>query len=367
MKTLSRSIRPLTLICLIAIALPVRGVSQTVVAIRGEQFLINGEPTYKGTMWNGYPIEGLLFNSRMVQGIFDDMNPETRSLWQYPDTKTWDPERNTNEFLAAMQEWRDHGLLAFTLNLQGGSPTGYGNKGWINSAFDPHGDLRHDYCVRLDRILKKADDLGMVVILGLFYFGQDQHLVDEAAVVRATDAIMQWLFESGHKNLIIEINNECDVAAYDHAILRPDRVHELIERVRQKEKHGFRFLAGTSYKGCSIPTRRVAEASDLILIHGNGASNPDIVADMVSRTRQILGDRRIPIVFNEDDHFEFDKPRNNFIAAVQSYASWGFFDYRLKGESDVRQGYQSVPVDWRISSDRKKGFFRLLREITGGQ
>jgi hypothetical protein len=30
------------------------------------------------------------------------------------------------------------------------------------------------------------------------------------------------------------------------------------------------------------------------------------------------------------------------------------------------EGYQSVPVNWSISSDRKKGFFNKLEEITGG-
>ncbi len=64
-------------------------------------------------------------NSRMVQGIYDDRNPETRDRWKYPDTDKWDAERNTREFIAAMPEWRKHGLLAITLNLQGGSPQGY--------------------------------------------------------------------------------------------------------------------------------------------------------------------------------------------------------------------------------------------------
>ena len=42
----------------------------------------------------------------MAQGIFDDLNPETRRRWAYPDTGVWDPGRNTAEFLAAMAEWR---------------------------------------------------------------------------------------------------------------------------------------------------------------------------------------------------------------------------------------------------------------------
>ena len=79
---------------------------KTVVSIDGDRFLINGEPTYPGRTWNGQRIEGLLFNSRMVQGIFDDRNPETVSRWAYPDTKKWDAERNTREFIAAeIEKW----------------------------------------------------------------------------------------------------------------------------------------------------------------------------------------------------------------------------------------------------------------------
>ena len=63
-------------------------------------------------------------------------------------------------------------------------------------------------------------------------------------------------------------------------------------------------------------------------------------------------------------HFDFDKPQNNFTAAVSERASWGYFDFRKKGEA-FDDGYQSVPVNWGISSARKRGFFRLLAEITG--
>ena len=43
-----------------------------------------------------------------------------------------------------------HGLLAFTVNLQGGSPEGYSkSQPWENSAIDPDGDLRPAYMKRL--------------------------------------------------------------------------------------------------------------------------------------------------------------------------------------------------------------------------
>jgi hypothetical protein len=333
----------------------------TVVSIKGNQFYINNELTYKGRSWEGNKIEGLLFNSRMVQGIFDVVNPEMRENFKYPDTNLWDPERNTNEFVAAMGEWKKHGLLAFTLNLQGGSPMGYGNKGWINSTFDPKGNLRPDYLKRLKKILDRADELNMVVILGYFYFGQDQHLENETAILNAVDNITNWILTNEYRNILIEINNECDIE-YDHEILKPARVSELIMHV-QNFKENQPLLVSTSFSGGYIPTENVLTAADFVLLHGNGVADPAKITAMADTTRNANGYRGQPIVFNEDDHFNFSADTNNFVAAVKAYASWGYFDYRLKDEG-FESGYQSVPVDWGINSQRKKDFFAKLKEIT---
>src|ERR1035441_434993 len=91
---------------------------RTEVSIQRERFFLNGKPTYPGRSYRGMKIEGLLLNVRAVQGIFDDLNPVTRKRWAYPDTGSWDPERNTREFVAALPEWRKHGVRAFTINLQ---------------------------------------------------------------------------------------------------------------------------------------------------------------------------------------------------------------------------------------------------------
>jgi hypothetical protein len=337
---------------------------KTAVTISGDEFQINGKPTYPGRKWRGHRIQGLLFNSRMVQGIFDDRNPQTARQWAYADTGKWDAERNTREFIAAMPEWRRYGLLAFTINLQGGSPQGYSkDQPWHNSAIEADGSLRADYLSRLERILDKADELGMVAILGYFYFGQDQRLKDEAAVLRATDDATKWILDRGYRNVLVEINNECNVR-YDHAILQPKRVHELIERVQKTTRDGRRLLVSTSYGGGFIPLENVARAADFLLLHGNGVSEPDKIAEMVRQTRAVPGFRGQPILFNEDDHFDFDKPKNNFGAAVSEYASWGYFDFRMKDEG-FAEGYQSVPVNWGLSSNRKCGFFSLLSDITG--
>ncbi len=337
---------------------------QTRVSIEGTQFHINGAPTFAGRVWRGHTIEGLLPNSRMVQGIFDDLNPETRAQWAYADTGEWDAERNTREFIAAMPTWKAHGLLAFTLNLQGGSPYGYSKaQPWHNSAFTPAGELRPAYMARLAQILDRADELGMVAIVGYFYFGQDQRLADETAVKCAVDNATDWILARGYRNVLVEVNNECNVR-YTHPILQPARVHELIERVATRNLNGQRLLVSTSYGGGKVPESSVVKASDYVLVHGNGVKDPQRIIEMVRQTRAVDGYRAMPIVFNEDDHFDFDKPFNNFVAATSEGASWGFFDYRLKDES-YDEGYQSVPVNWGISSARKRGFFELLREMTG--
>lgn len=334
----------------------------TEVSIVGDAFYINGRPTYAGRTWQGHKVEGLLLNARLVQGVFDDRNTNTLSWWSYPDTGKWDPERNTREFAAALPEWRRRGLLAFTINLQGGSPRGYVSaQPWHNSAFEQDGSLRPDYTVRLERILDRADELGMVVILGYFYFGQDHRLADEPAVLRATDNATHWIFDHGWRNVLVEINNECNVR-YVHPILQPARVHELIQRVQAVKHDGHRLLVSASYGGGTVPKENVVRAADFLLLHGNGVSDPKRIGEMVRQTRAVPGYTSKPILFNEDDHYDFEKPENNFTVALAAYASWGIYD---QGTNNYVDGFQSPPVSWGINTQRKQGFFRLLSEMTG--
>ncbi|HEX5167817.1 MAG TPA: hypothetical protein VFW11_01485 [Cyclobacteriaceae bacterium] len=348
---------------------------KTSVSIVGEDFYINDLITLKGKTYQGVRLEGLLPNSRMVQGIFDDYNEETQHLWIYPDTKKWDADRNTNEFVNAMSNWKAHGLLAFTINLQGGSPFGYSSgsrQRWINSAFKSDGSLDDRYVHRLEKILDKADELGMVVILGYFYFGQDQNLNDEEAVQRAVRNATTWILDKGYRNVMIELNNECDindlanrsaVDPYDHAILDYRRVHELINLVKSIRRDDRRLLVSASFKGGAVPSDNVLESADFVLIHGNGVHQAEGITSLITAVRERPAYKAMPIVINEDDHFDFDKAENNFMAATRAHVSWGYFDYRMKDEK-FEDGYQSVPVDWGMNADRKKAFFNLLKEMT---
>ena len=204
----------------------------------------------------------------------------------------------------------------------------------------------------------------MVVILGLFYFGQDEELADEQSVLNAVDNTLDWLNESEFRNVIIEVCNECDTD-YEHDILKPARVHELITRIKERTYNGFNYPAGVSYSGGTIPDVNVIEVSDVILLHGNDVNDPEEIREMVRRIKVLHAYNAQPVVFNEDDHYGFDQDDYNMKAAIESYASWGFFDYRRQGE-EFEEGFQSVPVDWSINSERKKAFFEKVKEITGG-
>jgi hypothetical protein len=355
--------RTLLTAALVPAILRSQNLSKTIIGIEKDGFLINGRPTYEGRKFREAKIEGLLLNSRMVQGIFDDRNRETVNRWAYPDTGRWDAMRNTREFVAAMPEWRRHGLLSFTINLQGGSPQGYSKEQpWLTGGLFPDGRLRPDYLVRLKMILDEADRLGMAPILGIYYFGQDQDVRDEAAVRRGVRETVFWVLRQGYRNVLLEVNNECDVKAYDHDILKPERVHELIEFAKGITVGNRRLLVGTSYGGGRVPKENVVRTSDFLLIHGNGVKDPKRIEEMCKQTRAVAGYKGQPILFNEDDHFDFDQPENNMWAAIKNYVSWGYFD---PGKSDYSDGYQCPPVNWGINTERKKAFFGFVKEITG--
>jgi hypothetical protein len=341
-----------------------RAAGRTTIAIEKDGFLLNGKPTYKGRTFEGMKIEGLLMNTRMVQGIFDDENVQTVARWNYPDTGKWDPDRNTAEFIAAMPSWKKDGVLSFTICLQGGSPEGYSkSQPWHNSAFAADGSLKPAYMARLEKILNRADALGMAPMVGCFYFGQDQRLQDEQAVRRGLENAVLWLLKKDYRNILLEVANECDNRAYEHAIIKPDRIDELIQQAQGIRHQGRRLLVGTSFNGGRIPAANVVKVSDFVLIHGNGVKDPNRIRSMVDETRALPTYRPMPILFNEDDHFDFDKPSNNMRKALEGYASWGYLD---PGENNYRDGYQCPPVQWRVNTARKKEFFALSARVTGG-
>jgi hypothetical protein len=355
---------------------------RTVVGIRGSQFTINGQISY--TSASGFPgadsnLAGTLLNVRAVQAIFDDANyPNQGSrlhpydsntlgpiFWDYPGG-AWDPERNVREFLAALPDWRRSGLLAFTVNLQGGGPPdgNYGERVSLqphnNSGFDLEGHLKPAYAGRLRRVIAEADRLGMVAIVGFFYFGQNERIqtaLDDRYVRQAILEGCRFLKDLPHRNILIEINNETSTAGYKHHILQPDGALDAV--LLAQETVGRQIPVSMSWSGGIMPRGSRGEAAmravDYVMFHTNGQT-PEQVHQSIQAMRRWLGYSR-PVMINEDGVSTF-----NLHAAVQEHAGWGYYD---NGLDNYRDGFQAPPVNWRINTPLKWLFFEQVARLTG--
>lgn len=358
---------------------------KTVVGIRGSMFTINGELTY--TRAAGFPnadpnLIGTLLNVRSVQAVFDDANyPQQGSrehpyptevmgpvFWDYPDSK-WDPDRNTREFIDALSDWRKAGLLAFTVNFQGGGPTD-GNYGRVggrretaqphnNSGFDAEGNLKPAYAARMERVIAAADRLGMVTVVGLFYFGQNERIQvapDGKYIRQAVVNGMKFLKALPYRNILVEINNETS-QGYRHPQLQPDGIYELVALAH--EIGGREIPVSMSYVGNPpAPGSKAFQgmrATDYILIHTNSRL-PEGVHTTIQAWRALAGYDR-PLMINEDGFSTF-----NLHSAVQEHSGWGYYD---QGWSNYRDGFQSPPANWRICTPLKWLFFEQVARLTG--
>jgi len=293
-------------------------------------------------------MQGLLPNARMVNAVFDDLNPKTRHLWAYPDTGEWDGERNTDEMVVAMADYAAHGLQAVTVSLQGGSPCGNNPRddhppcgemySRDSSGFDKDGSIRKPFFDRLAKIIERADSLRMVVFVQLFYPDEARKIfVNDAAVVKAADNYVDWHVERGYTNVLLDVCNECDLCRIAYRYCPQHRleltslhwtatVHDgavdhhlrgshgqLLERMRSRAAtRGYKILLSTSYVGGNLPEHdNVGKAIDgdelrhfdYINIHGNNlwAYQDGNLIHMVEKLRNLRHYRRMPVVISEDD------------------------------------------------------------------
>jgi hypothetical protein len=299
---------------------------RTRLELDGSRFRLNGKLTYAGR-----PAEGKLLNVRMVNAVFEDENREA-----------FDPERNTAEFVGRMPEYVNHGVRAFTVSLQGGFP---GYLGARNSAFKSDGGLDGTYLSRVARVIERADALGAVVILSLFYQAQDQVLRNEEAVRKGVVNAADWVRQKGYRNIILEIANEYGHSGFNHAILRSDAGVAGLIRLAQQRYSSLPVSAST--RGTGKTTAQVAKASDVILVHFNQLAASDIGPRMRALRNAYPGK---PIVCNEDDRTG-SAAAAALTASVQAGGSYGLMVERVN---------QHYPFDFYGRSDDPKAYDRYM-------
>ena len=295
---------------------------------------------------NGTAAQGLLINSRMVQGISDGF-----SKWPYPDTKKWDANRNVGEFVSNMENWKNNGLNGFTIGMQGGGPTQTSSQTQKNSAFDSSGNIKTDYMNRLNLVIKEANRLDMIVILSLFYRSQVGIFKSYNNVLTATTNTLKWLQNNNFTKVIIEPANECEFSEFSKVGLGCDQhITDLIDLSQI-----YKFPAGNSYKGSGhVPSDKIIEHSQIIFLHGNSMTTESSYKTQVNSVKKSKYYKGQPIVYNEAGTKLFLK------WAIDNGVGWGYYD---QGKNNYIDGYQSPPVNWGINTKTKKAFFAEIQNI----
>ncbi len=318
--------------------------AKTVLSIEGENFLVNGQPVYSQIKGTNPDAHGLLMNARFIQGVFDDRNePERFNRW---GRGPYDPDRQTDELIAALPQWYRYGLRAFTVGFQGGGPCFTVPANTIgNNPFGEDGkQIDTAYATRMDRLIRAADEIGMVVIVSYFYVAHIGKLADEDAVREAVKTASRFLVDGGYKNVIIEIANEHDLLRDRMVAATPEGMASLIQ-IAQKEVGGT-IPVGSSGTG-GYATKEVCEASDVLIIHGNHCTRQQF-SNLISHARKLSPGK--PVLCNEDS-----QAIGNMGVGYRKHVSWGYYNNMTK---------QEPPTDWSITPGEDTFFaLRMARGL----
>ena len=318
---------------------------KTVISVRGRQFLINGQPVYADIPNSNPQVHGLLFNQRMIQGVFDD--PPQRGRYGQLALAKFDPDENTDGLIRALPEWYRWGLRAVTVCFQGGWPVGMCDVESIdNNPFGEDGlKLDFAYADRMDRIIRAADQIGMAVIVNILYWAQARKLRDGRAVRNAVRTACRFLHGQGYTNVMIDVVNEYDIYGNDrHPIMQTDEgISSLIELAKAESG----MPVGSSGTGGRIE-KEPALASDFVIIHGNDLTRGKLY-DMLLKQIEIAPDK--PVLCNEDSPC-----CTRVDVCTELGVSWGYYNNYTK---------QIPPCFWGVTPGEDLFFARRMARTIG--
>ena len=335
----------------------------------GEWKLTYSEGRYRGRA------RGKLMMLRAAQGLFDDERTRPPGF---------DPDRNTDKLIAALDLYKEHGLLGISVSLQGaeagyapppgGSSTSGGaaaaeEKRPLVSAFLPDGSLKRPWMDRLERLLTAADKRNMVVCLIYFDPGQDQVLESEEAIVAAARNMTDWLIEKDFRHVVIDIANEWDLNSgddWEHGRFIPENIAGLVNEVRERfHDAAFTLPIGASTSGVMTYPASLAQWCDVVLIHGDGRSPQEKLARI-----QPLKETPRPVWMIEDDNGLKTTPDNlsheeaSLDAVFQATAGWGYMPWAQAEQYpfEYLPGPTSEFRDGASAEEQEGAYFRAVLE-----
>lgn len=293
---------------------------KTVVGVCGDRFTINGALVYEDVPGSNPVSHGLLWNQRLIQGIFDDAGH--RALYNQLALERFDPDANTDALITALPEWYSYGMRAFTIGFQGGWPVGMTEVEDIdNNPFGLDGQsLDSAYASRMDRVITAADKLGMVVIVNILYWAQAKKMKSGLAIRNAVTVASRFLKDKAYTNVMIDVANEYDISLNkSHAIIQTaEGIASLIDLARS-ESGG--MLTASSGGGGTVD-EQVADASDFVLVHGNGLTRGQYY-DFLKRAVSLAKGK--PVLCNEDSPC-----CTRVDVALKTGTSWGYYNNYTK-------------------------------------
>lgn len=211
----------------------------------------------------------------------------------------------------ALDFYKKHGVLMIDVTL--------------DEAFQADGSLVPEPLTPLDRLIRAADQLGMMVDLIYFHAGHDQPLQSTAAVHHAAWHITDWLIAHNFRNVIIDVANEYDLPGgqWDLKGYIPQNIIPLIDEVRERYRHaGYVAPIGASSDGRMRYPHSIEGQVDVVMLHGNGRDSKE----KLRRATQLKEARR-PVLMTADNNGHAGTPER----LTQELASCDIFFHHAAG------------------------------------
>ncbi len=310
---------------------------------KSDRFYVRGSagPTWQLT-YSGSPYRrqarGKLMLLRLAQSLFDD-----QSLAEHP----FDPDLNTQQVIDALDFYKQHGVLAISVALQGdnprqsdeingapGSESGDSSteNGAAVSAFRPDGTLKTEWLNRLERLLTAANDRGMIVCLVYFHPGQDAIFESPKLIATAAINITDWLIKKNFRNVVVNVADEWDLdgRSWGHARFVPDNIDRFVELIRERFNHAdYSLPIGAASSGKMRYPDSLAQVCDVVLLHGNGRTP----GEKLGRLRQFEATKRALWMVQDDNGQEatlanLAREKASADALFKDGAGWGFTPWK---------------------------------------
>jgi len=319
---------------------------KTKISLQGNRFLINGNLVYSEIPNVNPKSLGLLWNQRVVQGVFDDKID--RSRFNLFKAGVFDPEKNTDNLIAALPEWYTYGMRAITVCFQGGWPVTAVEVSQIdNNPFGTDGkSIDPAYAARMDRVIKACDEIGMICIVSILYWAQANYLKDGRAVVNAVKIASKFLKDGNYTNVIIEIANEYNIGPFaSHPVVHYPESMVLLMQMARENSGG--MLVGCSGGGI-MADKEVVEESDVVIVHGNGATRGEYY-DFLQKVKGWADGK--PVLCNEDSPC-----CSRIDVALECDTSWGYYNNYTK---------QIPPAEFGVLPGEDHFFARRIARTVG--